>query len=291
MNISSLLTSKDINTIIRTEEAKSCFVHHDAIYKSPVGIINGREVKCWSKCIRNEKKQNLIKRTKTIILAEVINAISNISAAIFSIIPKLLLPSYPLSITLIATSVIISSLAFYAYAFIRYKLRLIEFGTQAVLADQKNPPQEIQDLEYRSDRIPRRENAPCSVLHYLDNHPVTFNSPNNEPISILSQDNIPEEFHEDYFLSLYTCPLTEKPIRYPVREAHSLIVYESQALINWVTEYSTSPSTGKPLALSHIRRFFDAEQMINTRLRHFQNLIIQAAIQEIEADYSHLAEL
>ena len=289
MYISDYLESKDVGTIIECEEAKACITYSDVISSSSVGVINGREIKCWSKAIRDEKKKALVCRTKNFRLLEVIGIISTISSLIFYVALRLLSFTCFYPLILVSNLVLTGSLALRIYSFIRHKLLLKEFGIQAVVVAQDRLSQERCILKILCPlKISSRTFPEYTVLKgvdlYLQKHPARLNDPDSEFLKLLLCAVIPEEFYGDKVFEQYICPITQKPIRYPVIDLQSHIVYENQALKDLVSKYSTPLSNGEPMTLSQIEKSSIVKKTIDDRLGYYQDRIRQVAIKQIKRD-------
>jgi len=135
------------------------------------------------------------------------------------------------------------------------------------------------------DSYAERQVRYAGVTSYLQNHPVGFNNPANEPLDLLSHDVIAQELQRDPIFMEYVCPITQEPVRHPIKDPVSGTVYEKSAIIEWLSDHQTSPITRQRLRVRDLVACPDVETIINNRLMHFQRLIARAATAEIERQY------
>jgi hypothetical protein len=80
-------------------------------------------------------------------------------------------------------------------------------------------------------------------------------------------ESIPEDLHTDPFFIENTCPITQLPIRHPLRNPITGMIYEAKAIKQWVRERGVSPSTLTPLKLEDLQPVPELEEEIERRLR------------------------
>lgn len=94
-----------------------------------------------------------------------------------------------------------------------------------------------------------------------------------ERVDLLKRETIPAPFYEDDVFSQYICPLTGLPIRHPVKEPDSTILYEKDAISRFIDLHHTSPSTGKALTKEELLPARDEQELIDNRLKRYQDNI------------------
>jgi len=107
------------------------------------------------------------------------------------------------------------------------------------------------------------------LANFLESHQDEF-----EPVgevqagfNLLALRKIPEPLHADALLKRYICPVTQKPIRYPVTDPNGNAIYEREAILRWLETHGTSPVTFRPLHARDLVLKSDLKQMIDSRLR------------------------
>lgn len=94
--------------------------------------------------------------------------------------------------------------------------------------------------------------------------------------------SIPTPLHEDQVLSQFVCSITNEPIRDPVRDPTTppqvKILYERQAIQNWLRLRQTSPHTREPLYQNQLIECPGLKLLIDRRLnQHYQSLLAHLA--------------
>ena len=87
---------------------------------------------------------------------------------------------------------------------------------------------------------------------------------------LLNGETVFSPYEEDEVLVRYTCPITGRPIRHPMIDPSSRIMYEREAVEAWVRTYHTSPSTRGPLAREQLTIAVEAQGVIDNRLQELQ---------------------
>lgn len=92
---------------------------------------------------------------------------------------------------------------------------------------------------------------------------------------------IPSELYSDPIFSRNICPLSKMPIRHPVQEAETHVLYEKLSIEKWIETYHISPQTGLVLEKEDLISREDIEAEINERLEEDQEdlYFIQQKIQ------------
>lgn len=92
----------------------------------------------------------------------------------------------------------------------------------------------------------------------------------------LDYDYIPDKHKNDPVLSQFICPITEKPIRYPVTasnpkknlQGNSLPDFhvERRAIVSWLNNHDTNPLTDHPLQISDFRENLQMREIIEDQM-------------------------
>lgn len=79
---------------------------------------------------------------------------------------------------------------------------------------------------------------------------------------------IPEELEDDEVFKRYRCPITQAPIRFPVAErtGGQSILYERDAIAQYLVNSHTSPMTRQPLSMENLIECPMIQNIIDTRL-------------------------
>jgi hypothetical protein len=93
-------------------------------------------------------------------------------------------------------------------------------------------------------------------------------------IDLVNFPNIPEPLHGDEVLQLYVCPITQRPIRDPVRDpTNNITLYERSAIVNWLRQNPVSPITKLPLRIEDLLEAPVERNLINQRLQEYQDAL------------------
>jgi hypothetical protein len=112
-------------------------------------------------------------------------------------------------------------------------------------------------------------------------HPVVERQLN---IDLLNFHNIPEPLHGDQVFQQYVCPITQQPIRDPVRDpTNGRTVYERHAIVTWLQHNPVSPMTRMALRAEDLQEMPLVRNIINHRLQEYQERL-QRFFEEHAAD-------
>ncbi len=91
-------------------------------------------------------------------------------------------------------------------------------------------------------------------------------------LDLLSRDAIPLMLQNDEVFSKYKCPITERPIRYPViiTGDEDTTYYERSAITEWINNYGTHPQHFTPLTVDQLEDAVIEANEINNRLSHYE---------------------
>ncbi len=91
--------------------------------------------------------------------------------------------------------------------------------------------------------------------------------------------SIPLPLHGDAIFSQFICPINLVPIRDPVRDPttpdHVKVIYERQAILNWLQLHQTSPWTQQPLQTGQLIECPALKLVIDQRLQHHYQQMVQ----------------
>jgi hypothetical protein len=90
-----------------------------------------------------------------------------------------------------------------------------------------------------------------------------------ERVNLLERKTIPSLCYEDSVLSKYICPLTRTPMRHPVEDPETHVLYERDAVNSYIDLHGTSP-TGTVLRKEDLLPSRDIQQQIDDRLKEIQ---------------------
>ena len=91
-------------------------------------------------------------------------------------------------------------------------------------------------------------------------------------LDLLHYPNIPEPLHGDQVFRQYVCPITQQPIRDPVRDpTNGMTLYQRRAIEVWLQHNPVSPITRRPLQIADLQPAPTVRNQINSRLRQYQD--------------------
>lgn len=94
--------------------------------------------------------------------------------------------------------------------------------------------------------------------------------------NLLGLSRIPLPLHEDAVFRRYVCPITNEPIRDPVRDPDGHTLYERTAIYNWLgADGRTSPMTRRLLSIQDLQEVPAVRALIDTRLQQYQEGLIR----------------
>ena len=88
--------------------------------------------------------------------------------------------------------------------------------------------------------------------------------------NLLIRQTIPKEFEDDPIFKKNICPITLCPIRFPVLEPRTKVVYEKAAIEEWIQKHHTSPFTRDVLNIEDLEPMPELQKVIDDRLKGIQ---------------------
>lgn len=88
--------------------------------------------------------------------------------------------------------------------------------------------------------------------------------------------SIPSNYEYNRIFQQFICPLTKKPIRYPVTISNPLgndYHFERKAILNWLRTHNTNPITNSPLFVHELRENLQMRQIIETEIKRLKILM------------------
>jgi hypothetical protein len=83
--------------------------------------------------------------------------------------------------------------------------------------------------------------------------------------------NIPAVLYGDILFQQYPCPITQLPIRNPVRDPTCGQLFERRAIVAWLQQHPHSPLTRQPLTVAELVEAPEVELQIRNRLQQYQD--------------------
>ncbi|MDR3624349.1 MAG: hypothetical protein P4L16_04325 [Chlamydiales bacterium] len=131
--------------------------------------------------------------------------------------------------------------------------------------------------------------AHALLQHQLAAVPVPVAVQERFSVDFIAMQAIPEQLENDVILRAYMCPITLRPIRFPVHDRrHEEHVYEREAIHARLAHDPHSPVTGDPMTVADLEISADAAAIINLRLEEYSNNL-QAVLAHFAAEPNFVA--
>jgi hypothetical protein len=113
-------------------------------------------------------------------------------------------------------------------------------------------------------------------------------------LDFLAFDSIPIPLHEDVVFKRFICPITNEPVRDPVKDPNGITIYERRAIYQWIAVNPVSPMTRAPLTRQLLIEVPAVKALIDHRLQFHRDRMIEVLQQGLDlpvVDIEHQAAL
>lgn len=110
--------------------------------------------------------------------------------------------------------------------------------------------------------------APPPIQVAPQNPPVAVqgNDQERDPFDLLTLNSIPDLLHDDPVFARYICPITQGPVRHPMRDKNGKTVYERDEIVKYLVQSGISPFTRQPHTVAELQPVPALQRLIDNQL-------------------------